>query len=235
MQLVVALHATSPDDILQLPVAIRREQRYGEDMVTSKQAGTGAPQARGDTFVQTVLQAALEQLAQVGFDRLSIPEVATLAGANKTSVYRRWPTKEDLVKDALRAAMGHTDEAVSTGNLREDLIRLVRALAEFLGSSAGRSVMRILLNDADNAELRAIAISAYGDVSRRAAWIAMDAAVRRGELKPRLEASTVLFTLAGALIHRIWVEKAAANETFVAAVVDLVLTGAAVQQSSLDG
>jgi AcrR family transcriptional regulator len=203
-------------------------------MTHTKKSGAGATQARGDAFVQAVLQVALEQLAQVGFDRFSIPEVAALAGANKTSVYRRWPTKEDLVKDALRAAMGHAEEAVGCGSLRDDLIGLARTLAEFLESSAGRSVMRILLNDGDNAELRAIAISAYGDVSRRAAWIAMDEAVRRGELKTKVEPSTVLFTLAGALIHRVLVEKAGASEAFVEGVVDIVLSGVAVQGSSPD-
>lgn len=181
-----------------------------------------------------LLEAALERLAQVGFDRFSIPEVAALAGANKTSVYRRWPTKADLIKDALRAAMDHADDAAGSGSLRTDLIGLAQALAEFLRSNAGRSVMRILLNEGDNAELRAIAKSAYGDVSRRAAWIAMEAAVRRGDLRPMVEPSTVLFTLAGALIHRVWVEKADPDDAYVQGVIDILLNGAVVQGLSQD-
>jgi AcrR family transcriptional regulator len=200
-------------------------------MVNPRKAGTGAKQARGDAFVDALLEAALEQLARVGFDRFSIPEVAALAGANKTSVYRRWPTKADLIKDTLRTAMDHAEVTASSGSLRTDLIGLGQTLAEFLRSNAGRSVMRILLSEGDNAELRAIAISAYGDVSRRTAWIAMDAALRRGDLRP-VEPSTVLFTLAGALIHRVWVEKADPGEAYVQGVVDIILNGAAVQGRS---
>jgi AcrR family transcriptional regulator len=199
-------------------------------MTNTRKSAVRTTRSRGDAFVQEVLNAALEQLAHVGFDRFSIPEVAAVAGANKTSVYRRWPTKEELVKDALRAAMGHAEKAAVCGGLREDLIGLARNLAEFLESNAGRSVMRILLNEADNPELRSIAISAYGEVSRHAAWMVMDEAVRRGELKSTIDPSTVLFTLAGALIHRVWVEKAVASEAFVAGVVDIVLNGAAVQR-----
>jgi AcrR family transcriptional regulator len=200
-------------------------------MANPRKAGTGAKQARGDAFVDALLEAALEQLARVGFDRFSIPEVAALAGANKTSVYRRWPTKADLIKDTLRTVMDHAEVTASSGSLRTDLIELGQTLAEFLRSNAGRSVMRILLSEGDNAELRAIAISAYGDVSRRTAWIAMDAALRRGDLRP-VEPSTVLFTLAGALIHRVWVEKADPGEAYVQGVVDIILNGAAVQGRS---
>jgi len=201
-------------------------------MANPRKAGTGAKQARGDAFVDALLEAALAQLARVGFDRFSIPEVAALAGANKTSVYRRWPTKADLIKDTLRTVMDHAEVTASSGSLRTDLIELGQTLAEFLRSNAGRSVMRILLSEGDNAELRAIAISAYGDVSRRTAWIAMDAALRRGDLRPTVEPSTVLFTLAGALIHRVWVEKADPGEAYVQGVVDIILNGAAVQGRS---
>ena len=57
-------------------------------------------QPRGDAFVRVVLDVALEQLAQVGFDRLTIPQVAEQAGFNKTSIYRRWPDKTALVQRA---------------------------------------------------------------------------------------------------------------------------------------
>lgn len=203
-------------------------------MTDSRKSRVKLTQARGDAFVRPVLRASLERLAEVGFDRFSIPEVAALAGANKTSVYRRWPTKEALIGDALRAAMDQADEARSSGSLRKDLIELARKLGEFLTSNAGRSVMRILLSAADNTDLRAIATSAYGDTSRRAAWIAMDEAVKRGELKEEIDPSTVLFTMAGALIHRVWVEKAGLNEAFFEAVVDLVLNGAAARRSQPD-
>ena len=122
-------------------------------------------------------------------------------------------------------------EATGLGSLRADLMALAQTLAEFLHSNAGRAIIRMLLNDGDNNELRAIAIAAYGDVSRQAAWITLEAAVHRGELKSAVEPTTLLFTLAGALIHRVLVERAVASPTFVEGVVDMLLHGAATQNS----
>ena len=76
--------------------------------------------------MRRVLEVALEQLAAHGFERLSVPEVAAIAGLNKTSVYRRWPTKADLVREALAASMGHTAEALDSGDLRAALLALAR-------------------------------------------------------------------------------------------------------------
>jgi AcrR family transcriptional regulator len=47
------------------------------------------------------LDAVIEELAAASYERLSIPDVAERAGVNKTSVYRRWPTRSDLVRAAL--------------------------------------------------------------------------------------------------------------------------------------
>ena len=65
-----------------------------------------------------------EELARDGFERLSVPAVAEAAGLNKTSVYRRWPTKADLVRAALTSSMGHDAPTVDTGTLRGDLLAL---------------------------------------------------------------------------------------------------------------
>ena len=54
-------------------------------------------QVRGPRLVEKVLQVTLEEVGRVGFAALSVETVAALAGVNKTTIYRRWPTKFELV------------------------------------------------------------------------------------------------------------------------------------------
>ncbi len=183
---------------------------------------------RGKAFVQAVLDATLVSLAEVGFERLSIPEIADLAGVNKTSVYRRWPNKAELVQAALQTATGHTDKAPDTGGLRGDLVELARTTAAFIQSRVGKAVVRIMLSEADNPQLRALAQAAYSAPGQNGPWVVLKRAMERGELgNSSADPSLVLFTIAGAIMHRVFVEQRDVPDAFIEQVVDLVLLGAA--------
>jgi AcrR family transcriptional regulator len=78
-------------------------------------------------------EAALALLADVGHDRLTMDAVAARARAGKTTIYRRWPGKEELVIDALNSLKG-VPHIPGTGSLRRDL----RALAESITSAESR-------------------------------------------------------------------------------------------------
>jgi AcrR family transcriptional regulator len=78
-------------------------------------------------------EAALGLLAEVGYDRLTMDAVAARARAGKTTIYRRWPGKAELVVDALNSLKG-IPEIPDTGSLRRDL----RALAESITSAESR-------------------------------------------------------------------------------------------------
>jgi AcrR family transcriptional regulator len=195
-------------------------------MLTSNPPIAPSPQARGDAFVHAVLDAALTHLAEVGFDRFSIPQVAELAGANKTSIYRRWPTKSELVRDALHSVMNHTDKAPNTGQLRGDLVELAKIVAAFTQSRAGTAVVRIMLTQGANPEVSALANSAYADAGKQGPWEVITRAVERGELAKNANASLLLFTIAGAIMHRVFVEHREASDEFLKEVVDMVLYGA---------
>lgn len=185
------------------------------------------PQPRGEAFVRAVLDATLAQLAEVGFAQLSIPEVATLAGVNKTSIYRRWPGKDDLVRDALAGAMSHADAVPDTGELRGDLLGLARAVADFAQSPVGTAVVRILLAEGGNPEVRALASAAYREGGPPGPRAVLQRAVERGELGEDVDARLLLFTIAGAILHRVFIEQGRATQPFLERVVDLVLHGAA--------
>ena len=188
---------------------------------------TKAPkQPRGDGFVSKVMEATMSMLAVTGLERLSIPDIAAKAGVNKTSIYRRWPTKEALVREALSTAMSHTAEVKPVGELRADLIALARSVSTFLTSPMGKSVMRLVLAGETHDDLRALAGSLYQSQAASQPLAVMEAATRKGALRAGLDPGTVLFTLAGGLMHRALVERAEVTEAYLEQLVDLLLLGA---------
>lgn len=95
------------------------------DDVDRPQPATARPRPRvsGDRE-QEILDAALEVLREVGYDKLTIDTVAARARASKATLYRRWPTKAELVADAMSQLDGGVPAVPDTGTLRGDLLAL---------------------------------------------------------------------------------------------------------------
>ena len=103
--------------------------RAGEGSATRRRGGRYLDSSR-DVVLR---EAALALLAEVGYDRLTMDAVAARARAAKTTIYRRWPGKAELVVDALNSLKGVPD-VPDTGSLRRDL----RALAESITSAESK-------------------------------------------------------------------------------------------------
>jgi AcrR family transcriptional regulator len=187
-------------------------------------------QPRGDKFVQPVLEITLKRLTEVGFERLSIPDIAELAAVNKTSIYRRWPSKVELVRDALTAAMDHANTPPNTGTLRGDLIDLARVVATFMQSPVGKSIIQIMLSEGADPQLRAMAKTTYGESNSTGPWVVIQRAIERGEFKSDVDPTLVLFAIAGTVIHRLLVEQREVTDALLGQIIDMVLYGAAVRR-----
>lgn len=188
-----------------------------------------SPRPRGPTVVRRVLEVTLEELGRVGYAALSLPHVAELAAINKTSLYRRWPTKDALVAAALGLATPPVAELADHGALERDLVALAETLGRFLSSPAGLGLLRMLFADGDPAQTRALAASMWTAPGPRAPRVVLERAIARGELSPDAEFDLLLFTLAGAVLHRIFVECAAPDTAWARRIVRLLVEGAAPQ------
>src|SRR6185369_2792274 len=100
--------------------------------------------ARGEPVVRDVLAATLAELAGAGYAGLRVEDVAARAKVNKTTVYRRWPTKEDLVRAALLSMTAEVSEAPNTGSLRGDLLAIARVMVELTASAEMQGIARIM-------------------------------------------------------------------------------------------
>lgn len=117
---------------------------------TAAPARTATLRRRGPVLERAILEAALEQLSTVGWNALTMEGVAAGAQTGKAAVYRRWPSKEELVADALQAALPRLDGAPDRGSVREDLIELCRLMREAMYSRPGFA-LRSVLHECDSA------------------------------------------------------------------------------------
>jgi AcrR family transcriptional regulator len=79
----------------------------------------------------------MDELAEVGYGGLSIERVAERAQTGKASIYRRWPTRLELVLDAVDHVIPRFDETPDTGSVRDDLLLVLRRIATTMGSRDG--------------------------------------------------------------------------------------------------
>jgi AcrR family transcriptional regulator len=140
---------------LILPVA--QSLRYG-DAVSPRRpsslswgvspAGAGSRRRRLDPSRDQAIQAAvLDVLSEVGYAGLTMDAVAVTAGVSKATIYRRWPSKADLLVSVIDTASNETLVVPDSGSLRDDLVALLTALAGVLagpGGSASRALLGVM-------------------------------------------------------------------------------------------
>src|SRR6202012_6134350 len=91
---------------------------------------------------EAVLKATLDVMTEHGADAVSISEIARRAEVHETSIYRRWPTKEHLVLDALLDYSEAKLPIPNAGTLREDLITFAAGVTAYLDSPLGRTLAK---------------------------------------------------------------------------------------------
>ena len=108
----------------------------------------GRPRAADRT--PAILHAVIELIDEDGYDRLRIQDVADRAGVGLATIYRRWPTKQDLVVEALRAK---SVDLPDTGDSRADLLALFSRMASAFGGQGAQLVPGCLAVARDEPEI----------------------------------------------------------------------------------
>jgi len=192
-----------------------------------KERRIGRPKGGSDAIVRAVLEATLRQLGDRGFAGVSVDEVAKAAGVNKTSVYRRWPSRGALVLAALHTLRDHEPPPPQAGSLRENLIAMLSAKVAIVSTPTGRKILRAMIafEDEEVARLaRALRKARY-----RVPIAVIERAILRGELLPGTDPSLLAEVLLAPIYYRIIVLNQPVNDPYIERVVDQVLAGAQMQ------
>jgi AcrR family transcriptional regulator len=160
------------------------------------------PGGRAARVVAAVHAATFELLEEVGYELLQLPQVAERADVNRTTVYRRWPTKAVLVADLLASLMQVNVPTPDTGTLQGDLEQLLTQVAAVLTSRSVRAVLRASMTVADDSPDVQRAQAAFWDERFARSGALIERAVARAELPAGTDPRTVLETAASPIYLR---------------------------------
>ncbi len=188
--------------------------------------GQQRPGGRAARVRAAVLRATNELLAQVGYDALTYEEVASRADVHRTTVYRRWPTKPELVADAVGLHAEEQIQIPDSGSLPADLHALATAVAANLDSAGGARRSRSLVAAAATSEPLATALYAFMTRRVELADAIVERAAQRGEIPDHVDPRVVVEAVVGPIWFRVLLSGEPVNDDFVRAVANLAAAGA---------
>ncbi len=179
--------------------------------------------------MEQVLQATAQELSQVGYAALRIEAVAARAGVNKTTIYRRWPTRAQLVAASIDHVRMPTP--AETGSLEEDLLANLRNIVRFAASPIGAGILRVIQTERGHVELEPIILSLRAAARARRADLVMRA-VARGALPPGTDPTFIADLIFSFVVTRLVNYGERPDEAELCATVETVLAGARARASS---
>jgi len=190
------------------------------------------PRVQGDREAD-IFDATVRALADMGYDRLTMDQVAGDAHASKATLYRHWASKAELVVDAVSRAKDIPDARVpDTGSLRGDLLALTCGpcgQAQRLPLSVLGGLLTALQTDAELASAwRERFLAPRMEVTRTI----FERASSRGELRPDVDIDVMVTVLPSMCAFRCTVEGRSVDADFVTLVLDQVVLPAARSQTA---
>ncbi|MDA0632954.1 TetR/AcrR family transcriptional regulator [Nonomuraea sp. MCN248] len=172
----------------------------------SEEAAAKRGRRRGAELESAILRAAQEELAESGYAGLTMDRVARRAGTNKNAIYRRWPNRAALAVAAYRRLATDRLPPPDTGELREDVLTLLRGVNCGPSSPQAEILRGLLAGIGDEPELLAQLheLAAEGGAG---VWLTVvGRAVARGEAPPEALHPRVV-TVAVALLRNEYITR----------------------------
>lgn len=169
-----------------------------------------------------LLAVTLQLLQEHGYDRLTVDAVANVARASKATVYRRWPSKAELVLAAFIEGIRQVAVPPETGTLRGDLLRLGELVCQQAGQHAG-TMRAVLVEVSRNPALNDVLQHHFLDQRRELIQHVLQQAVDRGEIDGAAINDELWDLLPGYLVFRSVVSGRPPTRDTVQALVDEVV------------
>ncbi|MFD7836156.1 TetR-like C-terminal domain-containing protein [Streptomyces sp. NPDC059761] len=177
-----------------------------------------------DSVTEAIAAAFFEELAQVGYAKLSLEAVAKRAGAGKAAIYRRWPSKLAMTIALISQVVSSAVEISDSGTLRGDVLAFVTdAAAALRHRLPARIAPDLLAESTRNPELAQALLAAVRDPRRARAVGMLERAIERGELPADVDRDLALDLLAGPLYWRLAVVHAPTAPDYLDRLTDKIL------------
>lgn len=161
----------------------------------------------------TVLNCTVELLFERGYGGTTVDEISRRSGVAKTTIYRHWPTRTDLLRDAC-SKIGTPLDRPDTGELESDLAAILKNLASLLRSAKWTSVLPSII---DAAERDPDMAAMYSALQRGYSAVLRDVlleAVGKGKLPKNTDVPALIAMLVGPLFYRRWFSREVVSDVF---------------------
>ncbi len=175
---------------------------------------------------RAIVAATVELLAEEGYAGLSMEGVAVRAGVGKTTIYRRWPCKSDLVVHSLQCVAEQEESAPDTGRVGDDLVVFMQRMVDKVRrSEAGRIMPGLLVELARNPELARAFRQGFVEPRRMLVVEALRRAIDRGEVRADVDLELVVDVTVAIFQHRLMVTGMPIDDDLPDRLADLLLRG----------
>lgn len=176
---------------------------------------------RAESREQAILDAALELLMEVGYDRLSIDALAERARAGKATIYRHWSGKAQIVAEAVRRLKMHDRVTpVDTGSLRGDLLGELNLMCTSMTTEDAAIVTGVLSAMRSDPELAQLVRTQVIEAKRGKFTGMVERAAARGELPAGARADLVEEVIPAMLINQLVIQGKPLDDAFATHLVD---------------
>ncbi|MBX6391749.1 MAG: TetR/AcrR family transcriptional regulator [Frankia sp.] len=177
--------------------------------------GRGRPRGLTDRVRRDVFAAVRSLLADVGYEALRIEDVAAMAGVHKTTLYRQWASKADLVRDVLAAAEAAAIPRPDEGSWDADLAKLCEGLLRVFNHPTTLALVRTRVTANDPRLTEGLREIASDPTQTAPILLPFQRAKERGEIAPDADVSMLVECLMSALVTRLVVTGAPIDRPFM--------------------
>jgi AcrR family transcriptional regulator len=169
--------------------------------------GTVRPGGRTARTAAAVFAAAVEELSARDYSDISVESIAARAGVHKTTVYRRWGSKEEIIRQTLIGAAAARIQVPDTGTFAADVQTLARSVQAVLSVPQGAAITRALVIGALSSPEIAGLMEQFWAARLEAISVIVDRAIGRGELAAGTDAAALMHAIAAPLYYELLVTR----------------------------
>ncbi len=184
---------------------------------------------RGAALEDAILEAAFDELTEVGYTAFTVEGVAARARTGKASIYRRWPTKQELVMDALERRLptpeqcGVVVEIADSMTTVQALREVAEAITSVITSPAGDAMRSIKCEAMADPELARLVDERFQAPRRQFLISLLQRGVERGEVRPQAATQLVADVLPAVLTHRVILQREPITAHDISEIIEQIL------------
>ncbi len=170
------------------------------------------PGGRTARTAEAVFAAAVGELSERDYSDISIESIAARAGVHKTTVYRRWGSKAELIRQLLIGSAAERIQLPDSGSIDTDTRALARAVQAILSLPEGAAITRALIAGGLSSPEIAEVMDQFWAARLEAISVIVHRAIGRGQLPAGTDAAALMHALAAPLYYQLLVNRAPVTE-----------------------